>query len=324
MNKTLTISVAAYNVADYLDECLSSLCLKNNMEKLEVIVVDDGSSDSTYEKAMAFEKKYPSVFKVISKKNGGWGSTLNVAIKEATGKYFKQLDGDDFYKTDNLEKLLQVLDKVDTDVVFSPYVLYNNSTKKYETLEFKKGNEAISIDAFLDSYSGVQMHACLFKTSILQNNHVSVLEHCFYTDQEYMLKGFYFSKDVSFFNKPIYCYRVDRAGQSVSLDGYIKHRKDHEKVILELSSFFEGKSEVHPFYSERLMSLVNTQYAIYLKMGNAKDELKSFDNELKKYSYYSKFSKKFNEYKKINVLHFTKFAAYKMLSKKFEGKEYLD
>lgn len=324
MNKTLTISIAAYNVADYLDECLSSLCLNNNIEKLEVIVVDDGSSDSTYQKAVTFEKKYPSVFKVISKKNGGWGSTLNVAIKQATGKYFKQLDGDDFYKTENLEELVQALDTIDTDVVFSPYVLYNNSTKKYENLEFKKGNEDLSINAFLDSYNGVQMHACLFKTSVLQNNHVSVLEHCFYTDQEYMLKGFYFSRDVSFFNKPIYCYRIDREGQSVSLEGYIKHRNDHEKVILELSSFFEGKGEIHPFYSERLMSLVNTQYAIYLKMGNAKDELISFDKSLKKFNYYNKFLKNFNQYKKINILHLTKFTLYKILSKKFENKEYLD
>lgn len=69
MNKTLTISIAAYNVANYLDECLSSLCLNNNIEKLEVIVVDDGSSDSTYQKSKEYilaKKTYGFGFHIIS------------------------------------------------------------------------------------------------------------------------------------------------------------------------------------------------------------------------------------------------------------------
>lgn len=318
MDKTLTISVAAYNVQNYLDECLSSLCLKRNLSKIEVIVVDDGSSDSTYKIARKYEEKFPYTFKVISKENGGWGSTLNTAIKIATGKYFKQLDGDDFYNTDNLEELIDFLEKDETDVVFTPYVLFNDTEKEFEKIEFDIPTKSMSLDNFLDSSSVIEMHSCIFKTSILKNNNIQMLEHCFYTDQEYMLKAFYYSKDISFFNKTIYCYRVSRDGQSVSLEGFIKHRDDHKRVILELSTFFESKDDINVFYLDRIMQLVDKQFGIYLILGNAKNELKNFDESIKEYKYYNEFKHQLKKYKKVNILHYSKFFLYTILARVYK------
>ena len=90
MKKNLTISIAAYNVEKYIKETLDSLICKN-MNLLEVLIIDDGSKDNTDKIAKKYEEKYKGVFKVISKKNGGYGSTINTGVEYATGKYFKQL-----------------------------------------------------------------------------------------------------------------------------------------------------------------------------------------------------------------------------------------
>ena len=90
MNKVLTISIAAYNVEEYLAETLDSCIVHPNLQSyLEVLIVDDGSTDGTLEIAQEYEKEYPEVFHVISKENGGYGSTINAALKIATGKYQK-------------------------------------------------------------------------------------------------------------------------------------------------------------------------------------------------------------------------------------------
>ena len=94
-NKLLTISIAAYNVEQYLKKCLDSFIEPSIMSQLEVLIVNDGSKDSTLEIAREYEKKYPDTFKAIDKPNGGHGSTINTAIENATGKYFKVIDSDD-------------------------------------------------------------------------------------------------------------------------------------------------------------------------------------------------------------------------------------
>lgn len=101
--KLLTISIAAYNVEKYLEKALTSMvCSPTAMEKLEVIIEDDGSTDGTLSIAKKYEKLYPDVYRAIHKENGGYGSTINNSIVLAQGKYFKQLDGDDWFDTENI------------------------------------------------------------------------------------------------------------------------------------------------------------------------------------------------------------------------------
>ncbi len=96
MEKLLTIVVPAYNVEKYIKNCLDSFIDLSVLRSLEILIVDDGSTDSTASLAHTYEQKYPYSFKVLSKENGGHGSTINYAIPRATGKYFKVVDGDDW------------------------------------------------------------------------------------------------------------------------------------------------------------------------------------------------------------------------------------
>jgi glycosyltransferase involved in cell wall biosynthesis len=97
-SKILTVSVSAYNVENYIDEALSKfLVLGDMLNDIEILIIDDGGTDRTKDIALMYAQKYPETYKFIHKQNGGWGSTVNTGIRLASGKYFKQLDGDDYF-----------------------------------------------------------------------------------------------------------------------------------------------------------------------------------------------------------------------------------
>ena len=99
MAKILTVVIPTYNMEKYLDRCLTSLIVTNNdlLERLEVIVVIDGAKDRSSEIAHSYQIRYPQTFIVIDKENGNYGSCVNRGVAEATGKYIKILDADDWF-----------------------------------------------------------------------------------------------------------------------------------------------------------------------------------------------------------------------------------
>ena len=123
--KTLSISIAAYNAEKWLSKCLDSFCVPDVMDYLDVIIVNDGSSDGTSEVACKYITAYPDTFRLINKDNGGHGSTINASIPNAIGKYYKIVDADDWVENDGLIDLINKLNSIDADVVYSPYYKVN-------------------------------------------------------------------------------------------------------------------------------------------------------------------------------------------------------
>lgn len=93
--KVLTIIIPMYNMEKYINQCLDSLMVQG-MERLEVIVVNDGSKDGSLAIARTYESRYPQIFCVINKENGNYGSCINCGLSKATGRYIRVLDADDF------------------------------------------------------------------------------------------------------------------------------------------------------------------------------------------------------------------------------------
>ena len=127
-SKLLTVSIAAYNVGGTLGRTLASLeCSEKLMQMLDIIIVNDGSTDRTADIADDFRASHPGSVRVFNKANGGYGSTVNLSLSNAEGLYFKLLDGDDAFDTENLEEFIKYLDSLCVnelcipDLVITPF-----------------------------------------------------------------------------------------------------------------------------------------------------------------------------------------------------------
>ena len=246
VEKTLSISIAAYNVEEFLKNTLDSLVAPEIMDDIEVLIIDDGSKDNTAAIGKEFVDKYPNSFKVISKPNGGYGSTINAAIDAATGQYFKTLDGDDWYDTENLVRFVKDLKNMSADLILTPFTMVYEGTgeKQVISMERKYQEKNITFEQLPEAlYSKIKMHSVTYKTSILKENNIRIGEHCFYTDIEYISFPIVYVNDVNFLDYSIYQYRIGLEGQSVSDEGFRKHYKDHLRVVDRILEFYTINKE---------------------------------------------------------------------------------
>lgn len=241
MDKLITFSVAAYNVEKYLPKLFDSIIDPIIINNIEILIVDDGSSDKTVEISKKYEKIYPDSVRVISKENGGHGSTINVGMREAKGKYFRALDGDDWVNTPDLVKLVDRLEKTEADMVLTDFLTcYSNGRIVRET--FRQLVDGMEYD-FRDIVSKVnwmRYHTVIYKTSILKKHDIKLDEHCFYVDSEFMIFPIPYIKTLVYYNLAIYCYRYGDAGQSVSSSSRIKHSEDSYKVFESLAEMYKS------------------------------------------------------------------------------------
>lgn len=316
MEKILSISIAAYNIEKYIYSTIESLINEDVIEKMEILIVSDGSTDNTVKIGKEYEKKYPGSIRVIEKENGGWGSTVNAGIQNARGKYFKLIDGDDQAMTENLPDFVHYLEKNNYDLVLTPYIEFIDETgelkEKISYGEFAGGGISAS-DIPEDAH--VNMHECCFKTSLLKDNHIKITEKCFYTDVEFVIRGLSVTKSIGFLDKIIYKYRVARAEQSMSINGFRKHYRDHLKMtynMLEFEKNYAGNDKVKKVIQNRLKKVVMLQYNIFCFLEGNKEhkrEIMHFDRKLKQeYIGYYKVPMK-----KILILRYSHFMLYKVL-----------
>ena len=105
--KVLSITVPCYNSQEYMRKCIESLL--SGGDEVEILVVDDGSSDRTLEIAQEYEKNYPGIVRAIHQENKGHGGAVNTGLAHATGLYFKVVDSDDWLNEEAYRKVLEVL-----------------------------------------------------------------------------------------------------------------------------------------------------------------------------------------------------------------------
>ena len=121
MNKIISFIIPSYNVEKYLSKALESFLAGDVLDKIEVLIVNDGSKDSTATVANEYVEKYPETYRLINKQNGGHGSAINTGAEAANGKFLKVIDADDWVITDNLKELIEKLEVCESDVFLTPY-----------------------------------------------------------------------------------------------------------------------------------------------------------------------------------------------------------
>ena len=222
--KYITFVVPCYNSQDYLVRCVDTLMPDN--DEVEIIIVNDGSTDKTAEIADSYKEKYPNTVRVVHKENGGHGSALNEGLKLAKGQYFKVVDSDDWLDTDNLKILLAKLKEWNeqntrVDLVVCNYVydhLYENTAKSMPFRNVFKKDKIMGwndIGNFAPSQY-IIMHATMFRTDVLRESGVVLPKHTFYVDNIFTHQPLSYTNTIYYMDMDLYHYFIGREDQSVN------------------------------------------------------------------------------------------------------------
>ena len=181
--KLLTITIPSYNTEQFIEKNMKYFLDERLYKKVEILLINDGSTDKTAEKAARYEKKYKNYIRVINKENGGHGSVINRGIREAEGKYFKVIDADDWVSTDNLVKLVSVLEKLNADVVVNPYIKVDQQTGKELLISsgiVSEIGKEVPFEKLLKDKVKLALHSVTYKTELLREHEIQLTEKCFY------------------------------------------------------------------------------------------------------------------------------------------------
>lgn len=272
MDKLLTICVPTYNMEALLSRCLDSFILDPSyMNYLEVIVVNDGSKDLSSEIAHSYEVRFPNSIKVIDKENGNYGSCVNAALKVASGKYFKICDADDHFMKNNLQDFLDLLNRTDADIVFSPYktVDFDGELKSEVSVPENYLGQEFSIDSIVWDSSELKplraMHCMATKTRLLLDYNYYQTEGISYTDMQFVFYSSLFANSVVFFNAPIYCYYLGRDGQTMSKSSMIRtYMHFYQNANRMLEEFLHTRLPVSKNKSYLLIMSIATELSFYI------------------------------------------------------------
>lgn len=235
----LSIIVPIYNVEEYLRECLESIYKVKNIAK-EIILVNDGSIDNSFEIIKEYKDKYSSITTVIDKKNGGLSDARNSGMKIAKGKYIFFIDSDDLISPLVFEEIFKEGYKQDVDIIkANGYFLKEN--KENEVLNEVKIKDGIykGIDLLEESYMKkiirVEVWLSIYKNIFLKENNFYFYKGLIYEDTIFSYNVWIKSEKILFLNKNFYYYRI-REGSIMAdetAEKYI-HKLKNAKLMLEL------------------------------------------------------------------------------------------
>ena len=272
---------------NYLEACLNSL-LTDNMSLTEVLVINDGSKDSSYDIAHRYESKYPKVFVVIDKGNGNYGSCVNVGLKRATGKYIKVLDADDCFNTRVFEAYLNAIKECDTDMVISDYVKVYPELETIVSCDIAD-NQIIDFRELCKDNKiwNLWMHNVAYKRELLLGIDYKQTEGISYTDQEWIFSPFTKVRTAIYFKLPLYRYTLGREGQTMSSEFTNKHFKDNIvctcNMIEQARHFTNVPDEIMNMLNYKLLKRCRLIFRTYmLKKGVINDkDLDILDSKIK-------------------------------------------
>jgi glycosyltransferase involved in cell wall biosynthesis len=271
-----------------------------NVGKLEVIIVNDGSTDSTAEIAATLENRFSAkrpLVRVINKINGGHGSTINVGLEEAKGKYFRVVDGDDTVDSEELSKLIDILEVENSDIVLTNYVEdfaeSNTTVIKYPYQNLEPGIMYRFEDLCYPDYGFVKfgpiMSCSCYKTDKLRAANFRLMEKAFYVDMELNTYISIFSSTVTYYDLNVYRYLLGQKNQSVSTASFIRNYKHHENVCFRMldayERYFSEISEVRKSYlrEQLIFPMLIFQYNLTINIMRSREAFLSFDRRLSKY-----------------------------------------
>lgn len=204
----ISIIIPAYNVEKYIGECLLSI-IKQTFKELEIIIINDGSTDRTEEIIKLFMKD--KRIKLISQENQGLSNARNKGISIAKGEYIGFIDSDDWIDKNYYEELLKTISKYKADYAIASVLKHKKFYKKYNVLH-KKENIAISLKDKI-KISEDRTHRLfnvwnkLYKKDFLLSNNITFPEGRIFEDTTFNIKAIFYAKKIVTVPKVKYHYR---------------------------------------------------------------------------------------------------------------------
>ena len=305
-DKLLTVIVPSYNMEEYLPKCLGSLLVPDQalLQRLDVIVVNDGSKDRTSDIAHQFEKDYSGVFRVIDKRNGNYGSCINAALPDAKGFYVRILDADDSANTPEFQSLLFAMSKEESkgedsaDMIVSDYTVVDPTGATLERVgySFLRPDVTQSLSDVPRLSSRFMLHAVTYKTDILRRLDYRQTEGISYTDTEWTLEPMAGVSRILRVPAAATRYLVGRAGQTCEPSTYVRQFGVFVQIAAGLASRYDLRlSQCTPvsraYYQEKLLGLLFYIFegGIYglrrsdsIRRHRISVDLKALDSEIRK------------------------------------------
>lgn len=201
-----------------MKKCIESLLPGG--EDVEILIVDDGSTDGTGEIADAYERLYPSIIKVIHKKNGGHGSAVNTGLACASGLYYKVVDSDDWVKESAYLKILEVLRDIVSgdatlDMLISNFVYEKEGERKHKVMKYRHAlpqDRIFGWNEVKHFHKGqyILMHSVIFRTKLLRECGLELPENTFYVDNIFVFEPLPFVKNMYYLDVNFYRYYIGR------------------------------------------------------------------------------------------------------------------
>lgn len=233
MEKTLSIIVPTYNMELLLARCLNSFIIPCIKDDIEVLIVNDGSKDNSKQIAETFVAKEPHLFKLINKENGNYGSAVNVGIQNATAKYLRIVDADDFVDQDGFLSYVAYLKATDVDLIVTNFTREHGKS----VIRINSGEQYYAKDINVSNFDFTKkpgtfcMHGMTFRTIIFKDNNISLLHGISYTDSEFLFYPMEYVNTMSIIDIPVYRYQLDRDGQTVSKSALLRNKGHLELII---------------------------------------------------------------------------------------------
>ena len=302
----ISIIVAAYNVDKYLEICINSI-VSQTLHDIEIIIVNDGSTDNTSSIIEKFKRKDERII-VIEQENYGISTVRNIGLSKATGEYILFIDGDDWIEKNSLIKLYNLATKENADVVcynfFYAYRDQNKISKDFKVFDKLNKDEFIKASLLLDV--APVLWCKLLRRDLLQVNNIKCPEDIsFGEDMAMSIDIALNAKNILFLNEPLYYYRQREDSVSKELSEKVltieksmefieKRLKEHDKNNLFLDEY-QFIVYRNMYYYLVINNKVNkVQYKLYKMWKNKKIDIKNN-------KYYIDFKTNFNT--KLKIKH---------------------
>ena len=291
--KYITFAIPCYNSEAYMEKAINSILPAG--EDVEILIVNDGSTDKTKKIGKQYAERFPSIVKVINKENGGHGDAVNSGLSHASGKYFKVVDSDDWVDEDSLMKLLEVIrgfvrEGSEVDMIVSNYVYEKAGMEHKKIIHYRNvlpQNEIFRWDDIgsfhLDQY--ILMHSVMYRTEMLKLCQLKLPKHTFYVDNIYVYYPLPHVRLLCYLDVDFYRYFIGREDQSVNEKIMISRVDQQIYVTKSMISMYDlrliGSKKLRKYMINYLAIMLTVSSILCIRSKNAENLQKK--KELWKY-----------------------------------------